>query len=317
MTKIRIHNPCNEYTRHHRQYNLFWDRLTEELTKMFDVEENRYYNDAHQGYMDIQLQSVNTENFPFGLQECDYIIENLDNGEFCFVSTADVIHLNLVREQDNPKLKKVLFASWGEDSMYENVREENRHKYSPWMHFQAALTELDTFYYKRKYSTTRNKKLYFRGSTNSRPILAHFSPNIITNTSVIGSRPEEYFNDLIKYQMGLAVGGVAELCYREIEYMALGIPFIRFVYNNRLKVPLIPNVHYIAIDRPDDLPENKDRLGLKRHAELIEKRYLEVIDDLKLLEFVAKNGREYYNKYIRYPNDVKHTIEYLELTDWI
>ena len=28
-----IHNPCNEETRYYRNYNLFWDELTEALKK--------------------------------------------------------------------------------------------------------------------------------------------------------------------------------------------------------------------------------------------------------------------------------------------
>lgn len=317
MTRIKIHNPCNEHTRHYRQYNLFWDRLTDKLKEMFDVEENRYYVDAHHGFMDIELQSVDTTHSPFGLQECDYIIENLDNGEFCFVSTADIVHANLVREQDNPKLKKVLFASWNITSMTSNIKKENIHKYSPWIHFQSGFTDLDIFYYKRKHSQITSKKLYFRGSVNSRPMLKHFSPNILTNTNIIGIKPEDYFQDLIKHQIGLAVGGVAEFCYREVEYMAIGVPYVRFIYDSKLKVPLIPNYHYIAIDRPTDLPENKDRLSLKKHVDLIEKRYLEVVDDKNFLEFIAKNARDYYTNYIRYPNDVNHAIDYLELKDWL
>jgi len=313
LTRIRIHNPCNEYTRHYRQYNLFWDRLTEKLSELFDVDENRYHATANHGFTEVQLQDL----APVGLQESDYIIENLDNGEFCFISTADVLHGNVVREQDNPRLKKVLFASWGEDAMYENIKPHNLEKYSPWIHFQSGFTELDAFYYKRKYSPPKNKKLYFRGNINSRPVLQYFSPNLLTDTNLIGKTPEDYFDELIKYHVGLAVGGVAEFCYREVEYMAIGMPFIRFVYNNRLKVPLIPNVHYIAIDRPTDLPENKDRLGLKKHVELIEKRYLEVVDDKQFLQFISKNAREYYTKYIRYPNDVNLAIEYLGIYDWV
>jgi hypothetical protein len=33
MRNLLIHNPCNEITRRYRDYNLFWDDLTEELKK--------------------------------------------------------------------------------------------------------------------------------------------------------------------------------------------------------------------------------------------------------------------------------------------
>jgi hypothetical protein len=54
-----------------------------------------------------------------------------------------------------------------------------------------------------------------------------------------------------------------------------------------------------------------DRLGGKEHAELIEQRFLEVKDDTEFLEFISKNGREYYNTYLNKDNNVYHTLNLL------
>jgi aminoglycoside phosphotransferase family enzyme len=95
--------------------------------------------------------------------------------------------------------------------------------------------------------------------------------------------------------------------------MALGVPFIRFEYTTEFMEPLIPNVHYISVDRPNDLFDwmKLDRLGEKHHAELIIKRYLEVKDDDEFLNLISKNAKEYYNKYLSPSSSVDFTIKML------
>jgi hypothetical protein len=93
--------------------------------------------------------------------------------------------------------------------------------------------------------------------------------------------------------------------------MAIGVPFIRFEYTTNLNPKLIPNYHYISIDRPSDLVI--DRLGNETHAAMIEKRFLEVKDDKEFLSFISKNAKEYYDTYLSRYNNVKHTLNLLEL----
>jgi hypothetical protein len=114
--------------------------------------------------------------------------------------------------------------------------------------------------------------------------------------------------------VALSIGGVGEFCYRDVEYMALGVPFIRFEYKNQMNTPLIPNVHYISIPIPDDL--SLDRLGHKKHALMIEKRYLEVINDDAFLKYIATNARQYYETYLQYPNNLNNAIDLLGINDW-
>lgn len=60
---------------------------------------------------------------------------------------------------------------------------------------------------------------------------------------------DQYLEMAIKYKVGLGISSLAELCYRDIEYMAVGIPMIRLEYVTKTNPPLIPNFHYIAVDR--------------------------------------------------------------------
>ncbi len=309
MRKIIVHNPCNEHTRYFRMYNLFWDELTEELKKRFEVIENRYYKLANQERFEVNLKNQTSSKGDFLLLECEYVIEFLDTGEFYVLSVSDDLTHAILNESSNPLLKKVLISQFDREKVMSHVLDEFQEKYEPWIYFPCTVDDLEIHFEKRKTLNTFIDKMYFRGtSINDRPIVTHIDQTYLNGYNPIGG-PQTYFNDLINYKIGLSVGGRGELCYRDIEYLALGVPFIRFEYRSSLNPNLIPNFHYISVNRPEDL--TMDRLGGKEHAELIEQRFLEVKDDTEFLEFISKNGREYYNTYLNKDNNVYHTLNLL------
>jgi hypothetical protein len=318
MDTLKIHNPTNQQTRYHKHYNFFWDALTASLEKKYIVQRNEDFADAYSSSMNVKLKNATVSDYT--LRDCDYIIENITSGDFYILSTSDVLHANVVCENENPYLKKVLFSQYIEDIIKSNVNEKHLYKYSPWIYFQSSLLNLEEFYYKRQRIEVLKNKMYFRGNTRDRDILKHFSKNIIEFPEEKNPSEWHYFEELIQYKLALSVGGVGEICYRDIECMAVGTPFIRFEFASSFSEPLIPNVHYISVDRPSDLPTDintcgvgLDRLGKFHHAKLIEKRYLEVINDEKFLRYIAKNARDYYEKYLQYPNNVNYTIKLLGL----
>jgi len=308
--RIRVYNPCNQATRFFRNYNLFWDRLTEHLGEVFEVEENRYAEKANSDGMEARLAAATK---PMSLRECEYVIENMENGEFCVLSVCDVLTSAVMGEKHNPKFKRALIAQF----LTENVKHDSGsfyHKYSPWIYFPMTALDLDVYYYLRKQLPVLIDKMYFRGATGHRPILSYVSKALLEGTAPIGG-PDIYFPDVIKYSVGLAVGGRGEICYRDVEYMAMGIPFIKFEYRTELCPPLIPNFHYVSIDRPSDM--KLDGYGDEKHAKLIEAKFLEVKDNREFLAFVAKNAREYYVKYLAPHAAVEHTMELLGIErDW-
>jgi len=309
MRKIIVHNPCNEHTRYFRNYNLFWDDLTDELKKKYEVIENRYYELANQQRFKVNLKNQTCSDGDFLLMECEYVIEFEDTGEFYIMSVSDDLSHATLNEKSNPSLKKVLISQFNRQEIVSHVSEVNMERYSPWIYFPCTIDDLESHYEKRKSLNEYIDKMYFRGtSISDRPIVTYIDQNYLNGYNPIGS-PQTYFNDLINYKIGLSVAGRGELCYRDIEYMALGIPFLRFQYNSELSPNLIPNFHYISIDRPEDLI--KDRLGNIQHAKMIEDRFLEVKDDKDFLDFISKNAREYYTTYLNRGNNVKHTLNLL------
>jgi hypothetical protein len=311
MRKVTVHNPCNEHTRYFRDYNLFWDELTDELKTKYDVTENRYYELANQQRFKVNLKNQTSCDDCFLLMECEYVIEFEDTGEFYVMSVSDDLSHAMLNEHQNSLLQKVLISQFDRNKIESHVTSTYMEKYSPWIYFPCTIDDLDVFYEKRKTIDEFIDKMYFRGtSISDRPIVTHVSPDYLNGYTPIGG-PNTYFDDLIKYKVGLSVAGRGELCYRDIEYMGLGIPMLRFNYLSELNPNLIPNFHYIAIDRPDDLLI--DRLGNETHAKLLEERFLEVKDDKEFLDFISKNARDYYNNYLSKNNRVKHTLNLLNI----
>jgi hypothetical protein len=304
MRKVIVHNPCNEHTRYFRNYNLFWDDLTDELKKRYDVIENRYYEYANSQRFKVKLKNQTCSEDNFLLLECEYVIEFEDTGEFYIMSVSDDLTHAILNELNNPLLKKVLISQYLPEQIDGYIKRED--KTSPWIYFPCTIDDLEQHYIKRKGKIELIDKMVFRGtSLDDRTILNNLSKNIFDGPRPIGG-PDTYFDNIINYKVGLSVAGRGELCYRDIEYMALGIPFLRFEYNTKLNPNLIPNYHYISVDRPKDLI--KDRLGNEDHSKMLEKRFLEVKDDTEFLNFISNNARNYYETYLSRENRVAHTL---------
>jgi hypothetical protein len=125
---------------------------------------------------------------------------------------------------------------------------------------------------------------------------------------------DQYLELAIQYKMGYACAGNAEVCHRDFEYLAIGLPMIRMEYMTQLDPPLIPNYHYISVSREGfNWDMYQDREGGENYTEAFKKRFFEVKDDLDFLSFITKNGRDYYINYCSTNNRVKHIIEKLNI----
>ena len=312
MTRIRIHNPCNEHTRYYRYYNLFWDKFTEHLRKYFIVEENRYFSDAHAVRFPIKLNGGLRD--PLLLLECEYVIENLENNEFVIMSAADDLTHAILDEKENKLLNKVLVSQFLPKKILSHTGENFYKKYSPWTYFQSQVIDLEQYYYKRLYNKPTEDRIYFKGtSLEDRAIIHHIDKNIITNFSP--TPPHVYFEEIIKHKLALSVDGRGEFCYRDIECFAIGIPIIRYEFESIFNDKLIPNYHYISIERPESM--DKYRLGDLNDAKKIEKKYYEVINDTDFLSFISKNAREYYMNNCVIDNNINKTFDLLGLNSWL
>jgi hypothetical protein len=314
---LLIHNPTNEFTKNYREYNLFWDELTDELKEYHNVTENRYYESAHLNRMKIYLKN-RTKEF-LELYECEYVIEDSDSGEFWILSVSDQMTSAMLDEKENPYLKKVLYSQYIPDQIVHHTGEYS-YKYIPWIYFKQDVTDISQYYEKRKKITDFIPKLFFKGLTSYRPIIDYIDSEIITDSEKI--KNQNYFDSLIEHRVALSVGGAAvgDLCYRDIEYLSLGVPFIKFDFVATLNPSLIPNYHYISIPLQMDFPQVndvlKDRLGEKKHAKLIEDRFKSVVNNMDFLNFVSRNARNYYEENLSPDVRIKKTFNILNLSNY-
>ena len=245
------------------------------------------------------------------VSDCDLLIEYVNENIFKGITFADndSSFLSFFKERNNPE--DILLTSQYNEQNIKSSESMCKLKKSIYITASPKI-DIDYYYNKRQEIKEYKDKFYFRGNINAVgrttvPLLLN-SPYFEGGDSI---NYTQYFEELINYKVGLCIPGVGEFCYRDIEYMGIGIPMIKFEYLNELHYPLIPNYHYISIDRIGDVVS--ERNGTDEHSNAYIKRFLEVKDDKEFLDFISKNAREYYENYLHESTRLNKIIELLEI----
>jgi len=176
-------------------------------------------------------------------------------------------------------------------------------------------TNHEFFYHLRRFKSHEEliDKIFFLFTTHREDGIRMRELNILSESPGL-LNIEDYLKLAIQHKVGLSLPSIAEICYREIEYMAVGLPMLRLEFMTQLDPPLVPNYHYIAIPR-DGFPwdANADRNGGEAYVEAYKKRFFEVKDDKEFLDFISRNARDYYTKYCSPQNRVNVLMESLEI----
>jgi hypothetical protein len=318
--KIIIHNPINNLYR--KYYHVFFDNLVKKLSVIFDVQENRTWPQAHEKPFPIQLM-CNTKNC-VDLFECEMILENYSTKELKILSMCDLYteaNLELFNNHEYQQyISTILLAQFNRKSIQHHTNNINyANIYKPWIYFPSNNYNLEKFYKKRqKQKGELINKFYFRGSGTEygrhRPLINMFDTKLFHGGASIGNF-DAYAKEAINYSVGFSCAGVGQFCYRDIEYMAMGIPMLRFTYTNEMNPGLIANKHYIAIEQEFDVTD--EHLLTKKHSKLVENRFMQIKDDRDFLDYIATNARNYYLKYLYKNAGINHTINLLNLNNWI
>lgn len=328
MTTIRFHRVDNiNYGRYHGHW---FKQFAEYCRQYFTVEWINYATTADQGTATITLQS---EVPGFGntppLSDVDCIIENLDTNEYVVLSFTEYFNSYIVHYLKSNLCKKLCTAHFSHHNIYHWLKRDNLlHKLdtvSPW--FFGSFNKFDIDYYRqiRNEVTELNSKLFYKGSgqgyrkvvqilndiglVDSTSVTYHDYLDTIARTKCALS----YYMDLDKYYTAFHHPG--EFCYRDMEYMSLGVPFIRIEYKDAVYDGLLPNYHYIAIPREFAYDAyNKD--GDMGVANLIVEKYNEVINDNDFLQFISTNQLAWFDKYAKWPNSANFTIQLTGMDSW-
>lgn len=267
---------------------------------------------------------VNINGEEIIVADCELLIYFKSNDSFKCISFSDIQSqlISFIIKRNNPNdliicSQYISCEFWKFDKFL--------FKWKPGIYIPSTFgINYSQFYYRRLLFNNHIDKFYFKGNVHN---MERNSVNLLKNSEWFhtGNTIEhlKYLDEVIKYKIGLSIPGIGELCYRDIEYMAMGIPIMKFEYITKMNPELIPNYHYISIKRDDDI-ETKDeqfksveneRLGSESHAQRYIDRFLEVKDDTDFLKFVSENAKKYYDTYLTDNNNsrINHLINLLEI----
>ena len=217
-----------------------------------------------------------------------FIFENTDNGLIFLLDPHDRSHhgLHMLDILNNePNVVHVLKSQFNpeEYSIQDNFTPSG---YFP-REFEKYINIIDEVIEHRNISTKRDG-LFFTGKLwkRRRRIVNHMQ-------SIISSSERLPFIDFVKrmseYRIVLSLPGKGNLCHREFEAMGIGVPVLMPRLKNILPDLLIPNVHYIAVDQPEQIRDT----------------YMMVRDNQSLLNDISRNAMEWFDRNCRYPNCYK------------
>ena len=331
MKKIRIHRFNNEQWG--RAHLPFFKTFDEYLKKYFDVEVINYNKDGNtfSGHINT-LKNVGTFGKNPPLSDVDCVIENLQTGDLKVLSVGEYFS-NFVSHYAKSKVcSKVLLSHFNWHNLYYWMKREGAtnemYKVKPWIFLPYA--EFDYLHYRNKKETSNelNNKMYWQGSgvddyrqcvrfLEQDGYLQPITPmnhDIYLEKMSMSKIGMSYYQKMDRYRTPFDYPG--EFCYREIEYMSIGLPFIRIEYKDSVHDPLLPNVHYISIPR-DVANVEFEKNGERGIADLYIQRYNEVINDEEFLLYISKNQKEWFDRNVLSPNREKLTFDLLEIKEWL
>lgn len=329
MTKIRIHRFNNElWGRAHLPFFKAFDKY---LSNFFEIDVIDYNKDGNtfNGLISTINEVSNFGNNP-PISDVEYIIENISTGELKVLSVGEYFNSFVSHFAKSKTCSKVLLAHFNHTYLYDWMKRERSincmNKVRPWIFFSFQEYDVEYFREVRNTCDTFNEKLFWQGSgiDSYRKVIKllqdtpYFQPIEPTDNSTYllklarSKIALSYYMDLDKYVTPFDHQG--EFCYRDVEYLSLGVPFIRIEYKDNVYDPLLPNHHYISIPREHaHLAYNsKGNEGVKQ---LILEKYLETVNDIDFLNFISTNQIVWYKKNIE--NKFELTFNLLELKEWI
>lgn len=288
-----------------------------------------YYKETKNCNLIISEEKGFFKKYNYVIPDCEIIIYDEKNDILKAVSFKEQKSglLKVFQERNNKSDILVIAqsSSWFQEAVFQHeYADKNKKSLYNFSIKQSSFfplypkLNLNFWRIKRKLYQLNNNlisdKMFFLCSTGRGDIKKLTEKNLITKKETNFSY-EEYMENAIKYKIGLSIsGGQYEVCHRDIEYMALGLPILHLEYINPLFPELKPNYHYISVPRGNLLKNPwTDLYGGDEYVEAYEKRFKEVVNDDDFLNFISKNAFEYYNNYCSPQNRIKILLEQLEL----
>lgn len=250
-----------------------------------------------------------------------FIIENEDTKKYFVISTWDKCYWELHIWSDLKEKCVEIFTPFGmqlNDWTYELAPMD----YTPINLPLNILHEehlIDELYYDNLEKNNRiiPEKLFFQslGAYGFREHIYLKDPRFDFHNAY-SPDIREWLTKLSRYKINIDINCAAEVSNRTGEILGLGCVLLRPEIRHQFHNPLIPNYHYVAVEHDyfNGGPIDDFYASL---ADAYINTFNKIKDDKDYLDFISKNGREYFDKYIRrekWINDLLNLIDLNKLS---
>jgi len=252
------------------------------MLEMTHILKDKY--NANIFYNKDQQQKV--KEFDYILPDCEIVTydKNIDSLKAISYSENRTKLWNIFVTRNNPNDILVVLHQdqWG----FRTIKLDNLNFTLKRTTFYSYIPSLNMRYFYNKRRTldyeNMNSKLFFRCTTGRGDEQALKDLSIIDEQYPLLPM-HEYLLEAIEYKVGLAMPGHAELCHRDLDYMGIGLPVLRLEYAQEYSPNLIPNYHYISVDR-GNLPKDS-HLDLHGGPEYVEKYINRYMKEKMIISF--------------------------------
>jgi hypothetical protein len=124
----------------------------------------------------------------------------------------------------------------------------------------------------------------------------------------------DYLSELAGYRCALSLPGGTEICNRDIECFAIGVPVIRPYLDIQYPDPLIPNYHYISCYMDCKYwSGNPSYLDYNLFAVHLAHYWHKIKDNFEYLSFVSHNARNWFMKNCTLDNNIKYVLSQINM----
>ena len=319
------------------QQHLGWTTVFKDLVNYYvnNFDTELVYKKSIDG---VEDEFIHVKELDWCIQDCDLVIHNVNKDSFKIITWREgpgwrldydnnIIQILNKRNNPNDILLVAHIEGWFYEPFFDKLaipKFNYKIKTTPWYTFNSVdenlnfiPTDYDSIFSNRK-NIKLIDKLFFKSTTERNDPYKLAELGICNSDTHVGRTYKEYLIEASQYKVGLAISSNAEKCYREIEYMAIGLPCMRLDYKGGHSPPLIPDYHYISVNRkkhsinPKPWSVNSDIEGGPKYVEAYKQRFLEVKDDQDFLDYISHNARKYYQTYCDPLSRINVLLELLE-----
>lgn len=231
-----------------------------------------------------------------------FTIVNNENKKAILVNLSDRLEPNLLPNHgfDGFDIVQIIGGMSINKHEYEKYKTILDSKRKPLMLSVDKVSEDDYLFSYKKPTQDKIKKALFIGNVYSgrkeivETLQKHPLFDIRHHIREVGYPFQDYINEMQKYSICLSLNGFAEICYRDVEAMAIQVPILRSRFLNDYHNELIADHHYIAGSEPCVDGFLRYSKSAKEIADQFIDKIESVIDNEEYLNIIALNGRQYY-----------------------